>query len=329
MIFSSKTILFVSPSFFGYERAIEKRLKELGANVYFYDDRPSNGFWGKGLLRAHKKLYAFKIERYYKTIEYEIDRIQSLDYVFLLSPEALPLSLLDKIVKKHNQVKVHLYMWDSIQNKIGTKKYLPYCNRILTFDPNDKKYNNKIEFLPLFYLNEYADIPQRNIYDYDMSFIGTAHSDRFLLTNIIRQQIEEMGGSVYTYFYLHSKKLFLYRKITDSNFSSTKASDFQYKALTCEDTINIISKSKAVLDIHHPKQSGLTMRTLEILGSRRKLITTNAEVAKYDFYNPQNILIIDRESPKIPIEFLNSPYVSIDENIYRKYSLDGWLDAIF
>ena len=329
MVVSGKNIVFISPSFFGYERAIEKRLKELGGNVYFFDDRPSNGFWGKGLLRAHKKMYAAHIKRYYKPIERIIESIDKIDIVFLLSPEALPLALLTKIIKNHPYVKVLLYMWDSIQNKIGTKKYLPYCNKIFTFDPNDKQYDDRIEFCSLFYLNEYASIPSCEKYDYDLSFIGTAHSDRFLLANNIRQQIEQRGGRVYNFFYLQSKKLFLYRKITDYNFRSTSVTDFQYRALTSEETRKIICKSKAVLDIQHPKQTGLTMRTLEVLGSKRKLITTNSEIAKYDFYNSQNILIINRTNPFIPADFLETPYIPIPSSIYMKYSLDGWLETIF
>lgn len=324
-----KSILFISPSFFGYELAIEKRLKEFGANVHFFDDRPSNSFLGKGLLRAHKKLYANRIRKYYLPIEKKIDEIPQIDYIFLLSPEALPIQLLQKTIQKHPGVRVVLYMWDSIQNKIGTKKYLPYCDRILTFDPRDKQFNENIEFLSLFYLNEYATVEPKTLYDYDLSFVGTAHSDRFILANKVKKQIEDLGGVVFTFFYLQSKKLYLYRKITDENFRKTKVSDFQYKSLSSKETIDVISRSKTVLDIQHPNQTGLTMRTLEILGSKRKLITTNEEVANYDFYNPHNILIIDRNSPQIPSEFLSTPYVPIPDDIYRKYSIDGWLENIF
>lgn len=328
MILSGKTILFFSPSFFGYERAIEKRLKELGAKVFFFDDRPSNGFWGKGLLRAHKKMYASHIRRYYKPIEQQIDRIDKIDIVFLLSPEALPLALLKKIIDNNPNVRVILYMWDSIQNKIGTKKYLPYCHRIFTFDPLDKLYDDRISFCSLFYLNEYALISPGLEYKYDLSFVGTAHSDRVNLANNVKKQVESFGGRVYTFFYLQSKKLFIYRWLTDPNFRKTKVSDFQYIPLSSEKTMELFGSSKVILDIQHPRQSGLTMRTLEVLGSRRKLITTNKEVAKYDFYNPQNILIIDRNNPEIPQGFMNSPYVPIEENIYKKYSLDGWLSFI-
>lgn len=329
MDFTGKTVLFISPSFFGYEQAIAKRMEELGATVYFFDDRPSNSFLGKGLLRAHKKLYAAKIRQYYKPIEKEIESIPNIDVIFLLSPEALPLPLLEKTITSNPGIKVLLYMWDSIQNKIGTKKYLPYCHRIFTFDPGDKKYDDRIEFCPLFYLNEYSLLDTADSYDYDLSFIGTAHSDRYILASSIRNQIENVGGKVFLYFYLQSRKLYLYLKLTNVHFRLTHVNQFQYKPLSSKETMEIIKKSRIVLDIQHPKQTGLTMRTLEVLGAQRKLITTNVEVSNYDFYNAQNILIVDRNNPSIPFEFITSPYVPVEESIYKKYSLDGWLNCIF
>lgn len=328
MNFKGKTILFISPSFFGYEKYIAERMEELGAKVFFFDDRPSNSFWGKGLLRAHKKLYAAKIWMYYRPIEKKIEAIPYIDIIFLLSPEGFPLPLLEKTIAANPNVKVLLYMWDSVQNKIGTKKYLPYCHRIFTFDPNDRKYDKRIEFCSLFYLNEYSSLNSDN-YDYELSFIGTAHSDRYLLASKLKGQVEKTGGRIFYYFYLQSRKLFVYYKLTNPHFRKTKANDFQYRSLSKEETMKIIEKSKIVLDIQHPKQTGLTMRTLEVLGSKRKLITTNKEVSKYDFYNSNNILIVDRDAPVIPDDFLRTPYLQIDDNIYKRYSLDGWLNKIF
>ena len=329
MQLEGKKILFISPSFFGYECAVVKRLKELGSIVYFFDDRPSNGFWGKGLLRAHKKLYAYKIKKYYEPIEKQINEIPQIDYLFLLSPEAFPISLLRSITNRNSNVKVILYMWDSLKNKVGTQKYLSYCHSVFTFDPKDKQYAERIQFLPLFYLNEYARIMPKQTYDYEISFIGTAHSDRIVMFNKVRNQVENYGGKTYAYFYLQSKKLFIYRKLTNPYFKKTNISDFRYEPLSSKMTMDVIERSKAILDVQHPNQTGLTMRTLEILGSQRKLITTNAEVRNYDFYNPQNILVVDRDNPVIPQSFMQTPFVPIDECIYKKYSLDGWLNTIF
>ena len=71
------------------------------------------------------------------------------------------------------------------------------------------------------------------------------------------------------------------------------------------------------------------MRSIEMLGAERKLITTNAAIKEYDFYNPNNICVIDRNNPVIDKQFLSIPYESVSPELYHKYSLDGWLEYIF
>jgi hypothetical protein len=83
------------------------------------------------------------------------------------------------------------------------------------------------------------------------------------------------------------------------------------------------------VDIQHPKQQGLTMRAIEALGSRRKLLTTNASIRTYDFYSPENIRIIGRHGVALCPEFFKTPGVEVPELVYHKYSIDGWLDSVF
>lgn len=61
----------------------------------------------------------------------------------------------------------------------------------------------------------------------------------------------------------------------------------------------------------------------------KKLITTNPHVKEYDFYQPENILIVDRYNPVITKEFLNVPWKDISEEIYKKYSISSWFNTIF
>lgn len=70
------------------------------------------------------------------------------------------------------------------------------------------------------------------------------------------------------------------------------------------------------------------MRTLETLGARKKLVTTNSSVKLYDFYNEENICVIDRSAPSIPLAFFDKPYKQVEPLVYRKYSLVGWVDEI-
>lgn len=130
--------------------------------------------------------------------------------------------------------------------------------------------------------------------------------------------------------FLQSKKIYFFRKIFDKRLKNAKLEDFHFKSLSHEEIADISKNSKAILDIQRDIQSGLTMRTIEIaLGMRKKLITTNSDIMKYDFYNENNILIIDRKNPIIKKEFLENEYIALDEKIYQKYSIKNWIKNIF
>ena len=104
--------------------------------------------------------------------------------------------------------------------------------------------------------------------------------------------------------------------------------DFSYISKKSSEIRDILLSSNVVVDIQHPRQTGLTMRTIEMLGLGKKLITTNADIRNYDFYNPRNILVIDRDNPVIDEDFIRTPYEEIDEDIRKRYSLEGFVREI-
>lgn len=324
----NKSILLFSPAFFGYEKAIKKRLLDLGAKVDFFDERPANTFWSKAFIRLYPQILHLYIARYYKSI-YDLVRNNNYDYIFVINIEAMPKSFLNKMRENFPNAKFILYMWDSIHNKKNTINYLSCFDKVLSFDKNDCIENPFIIFRPLFFLNEYTNISKFQNYKYDLSFIGTAHSDRYMLLEKIRMLPNVTGRNCYFYLYLQDWKLFFLYKIKSPTFRKANFRDFNYVPLTKKELMSLIKDSRIIIDIQHPKQVGLTIRTIEMLGAHRKLITTNAAIKNYDFYNPNNILVIDRENPEIPDWFFYTDYEQVDQAIYYKYSLNGWLNDIF
>lgn len=328
MFFRNKSILLFSPTFFGYEKSIKKRLLELGARVDFFDERPANTFWVKAFIRFFPKILHFYIAYYYNSIYNLINR-NKYDYVLVINLEAMPKFFLEKLKVKFPTTIFILYMWDSMRNKKNAIYYMPYFNKIFSFDKEDCKKNPSIKFRPLFFLNEYAEIINAKQYKYDSLFIGTVHSDRYALLKKIQEQLTNINKKYYFYLYLQNWKLFLVYKLGNTIYRTARLNDFKYIPLTKNELIGLISQSRSVIDIQHPKQVGLTIRTIEMLGAGRKLITTNASIKDYDFYDPSNILVIDRENPEIPEQFFYTDYRPINEKTYYKYSLDGWLEEIF
>lgn len=324
----NKSILLISPTFFGYEKSIKQRLSEMAAKVDYFDERPANTFWSKAFVRINRKLISHRISQYYDSI-YKTIRNQVYDYVLVVNVEAMPISFLKKVREINPCAVLILYMWDSLSNKKNTVNYLSLFDRVYSFDPEDCKINSTISFRPLFFLNEYSKLSHKQNYKYDFSFVGTAHSDRYLLIQKIYNQIQNLGLKSYWYLYLQDLKLFYWNKLTNSSFAKAHLHDFRYKALSKDKVLDLVEKSRIIIDIQHPNQVGLTMRVIEILGARRKLVTTNTSIKDYEFYHEDNILVIDRENPIINKEFCYKKYQPLDDCIYYKYSLDGWLEDIF
>ena len=101
------------------------------------------------------------------------------------------------------------------------------------------------------------------------------------------------------------------------------------KALSKKKMFYILNHSKAILDIPVKGQDGLTMRTFEVIGQRKKLITTNTSIVKYDFYNSNNILLLKEDNITDIKHFLTGGTKNIDEEIFNKYSLSFFCRAIF
>ena len=119
------------------------------------------------------------------------------------------------------------------------------------------------------------------------------------------------------------------RYIEDKEIRVEPISNIKFNMLGVQKMAGLVAASRVILDVQHPKQSGLTLRPVEMLGARRKLITTNQNIRIYDFYDENNILIVDRENPKINSEFFSLPYRDIDKVIYDKYSIHAWVKRIF
>ena len=320
----NKNILFFCPSFFGYELKIKDKMEEMGATVDFYDERSISKSYEKALLKINPDLFTKKSESYYLGI---LDKIKnnSYDVVLFVKAEMVPVSILKKLRQIFNTASFHLYFYDSVKNVKGVEKKLDYFDSIYSFDRNDcKKYGFK--FRPLFYLDEYRkDIKADNEFLYDLCFIGTIHSDRYKILKEIQYNVEKKQMKMFMYPYLQSKFIYYFYKLTKKEFKGTSIHDFKFEKMSSHDIAEVVDKSKVIIDIQHPKQTGLTMRTIEMIGMNKKMITTNIDIMKYDFYSPQNISVINRNYIVLDDDFFNKKYEQISKNIYDSYSIKDWI----
>lgn len=326
---NNKNILFFSVQTFNLEKEIIKKLKEFGANVDYYDERPSNNNFAKGIIRLKRSIYQHKIDKYYEGI-LQKSSLKKYDFLFVNRGEVVPEFFLEKFKGSQPNCTLIFYTWDSFTNHSHPVTILKYFDKKFTFDSDDAVKHN-INFRPLFFLDVYKNVRQakNDRLEYDLLFLGTAHSDRYKISTSIVNWCNQNNLKSFCYYYMHGKMVYFYKKMFDKSFQEFDLKKLSFKSLTTSEILDLYKKSNVILDVNHPGQKGLTMRTFESVGAGKKIITTNKEVKKYSFYNPKNIYVIDRDNIKLDKAFFESGYEDIDEEFYDRMSIEGWLKCLF
>lgn len=99
--------------------------------------------------------------------------------------------------------------------------------------------------------------------------------------------------------------------------------------ISFQQNIEYAKQSKVLVDFLENVHKGLSFRTFEALAYRKKLITTNPEIMKYDFYHPNNVFVWNGKDFAGLADFLATPYQEIEESIRRKYSFGNWIRYLF
>jgi hypothetical protein len=121
----------------------------------------------------------------------------------------------------------------------------------------------------------------------------------------------------------------MYAKEFLAHFPFMPIKKVSFTPLSLDGTIDMLNKCKAILDLNPPYQTSLSSRAVESMVARRKFITINKHIMDYDFYNPNNILLIDIENPVIPKSFLETPYEEVPKDVLYYYSVSGLVDSLF
>ena len=322
-LFGRRVLLF-APRFFGYDRDIADELRRRGAEVDLLPDRPFESASMKAVARFLRSAAVVAAERFYRR---ELARLarSTYDLIFVVNGQTLSGAFLAFLRAEFPRAKFVLYIWDSFDNRRSIVANLKFFDDCSSFDRAGAAHYG-LRFRPLFFSPEFERGADKD-FDHHLSFVGTAHTDRFATISRISSSLKPCYR-FYWYLYLQAPWVYYAYWVTNPSFRRAKIGDFHFIPLTRGEVQKVFFGSRAILDVEHPRQTGLTIRTLETMGASRKLITTNSRVREYDFFLPENVCVIDRHDVRIPDSFLEAPYRPIDPRIYKKYSLAGWIDEI-
>ena len=321
---TGQRVLLIAPRFFGYDQDIATELRRRGAEVDFLPDRPFDTPLMKAVTRFGRQLILKAADKFYQRAFERLGRA-SYDLIFVVNGQTLSTFILTELRSSFPNARFVLYIWDSFRNRRSIIDNLHFFDDCLSFDPDCSKAYG-LRFRPRFFSPGFAH-GHTDEFDYHLSFIGTAHTDRYTIISSVAQSLEP-HIRCYWYLYIQAPWVFYVYRLSNPAFRTAKIASFHFEPLQRVDVQKVFFRSRAILDIEHPLQTGLTIRTLETLGASRKLITTNGRVREYDFFRDENIYVIDRRRAKVPKSFLETPYCVVDPLLYEKYSLKGWMDEV-
>ena len=330
---NNSRILLIAPKFFGYYKEMLKEMENQGYSADYICDMPSDSNFLKAAGRISKKLTYGATGKYFTDYVLPAVKREKYSHVIVIGGMTFAFSpdMFEKIRRCQEDARFVLYQWDSEKNLPYSTGIHRFFDKIYTFDrPDSVREVEKYTLLPLFYLPEYAQIAEeKHELKFDCSYIGTAHPRKYKEINEISEAVKEKLPRQFIFHYMPSKLKFIYHKIKAPEYRHARYSEFETEKLSKAETLSIISNSFCVLDAPQGGQTGLTIRTIECLGAKKKLITTNSDIANYDFYNPANILIWSENStPDFSSDFFTSDYKELPDEIYRKYSLSSWIKTL-
>jgi hypothetical protein len=234
------------------------------------------------------------------------------DVALLINPAQIDPTQLAVAFKSSDRKIAYLY--DSFSRWPMSHEQLAEYDEVFSFDPENAK-SHGLKKLHNFIYEDYVADAEPVEYS---AIVVMAGKDRVPALQCLAQEFDRLGISDYK-FLVQSKPIAgVHPGIT-----------FFSQRMSLESVGELVKRSRIILDISKPGQAGLSFRFFEAMASRKKVITTNKSVMDYDFYNPANILVIDESSPVIPERFITEPYVDVPEQIYQKYTLQGWARTVF
>ncbi|MGR9578168.1 hypothetical protein [Pandoraea sputorum] len=319
-----KQALLIAPRFFGYDQEIRAELERRGAKVDVLADRPFDTPFMTAVTRFRRDWVIGAATRLYKQSLETFGRTH-YDLIFVVNGQTLSPEMLRFLRAAYPGARFVLYMWDSMDNRAAVLPNLPLFDRTLSFDRKSAQTYGMV-FRPLFFSSGFEQTPvESDSHEYDLSFIGTAHTDRWAVASRVKRAVPAKTNCFF-YLYLQAPWVYWAYRVTNPTMRQAPKSDFRFAPIAKSDVQSVFRRSLGILDIEHPSQTGLTIRTLETLGAQKKLVTTNQRIRDYDFYDASNVCCIDRHRPEIPADFLTTPYRASAPEIYRKYSIAGWMD---
>ena len=207
-------------------------------------------------------------------------------------------------------------------NRKDPRRYTGLDAEFFSFDEGDSK-RFGIRYQPYCYdllISGADESPERGrgeIFNQDVFFVGMAY-DRAERLIEVHKLFEEQGIK---------DRLVIVRN-PHRRYNSEVDKYLTDAHMTYDEVVQAVRESRAVLEILQGGQRGISLRPMEAITFKKKLITDNTAIKEYNLYNPENVFIIGEDPVENLRDFVFGPYAPVPESVLDDYTPQHWLDAL-
>ncbi|CAH0336294.1 hypothetical protein FVB9288_01980 [Flavobacterium sp. CECT 9288] len=308
----------ISYDYFGYDKHIVIELQKRNLNVTHIDIskfhfsysskfQKINNFFTKLFFKKNVKQIELK-----KFIFNQLLPLGKQDIILVIRPDLISRETHLEIKKQTSEYVCYLY--DSCTRFNIKNLTKGVFERIYSFDKDD------VEKFGFMTLTNYIFLEKKEIrksFKFPV-FIIMSVDERLTVLNLLVEKLYSLG--------IDSKCIVISPKNPESLHPSIQHLRENINPIEVQ---NLMNESEIFIDLIRKNHNGLSFRIFEALAFQRKTITTNQSIKNYDFYNPNNILIITENDIKINKSFFETSYQPIKDEIFHKYSIQNWVNTIF
>ena len=255
----------------------------------------------------------------------EIRKITSEDKVLIWDIPSIKTNIM--LHQELTTDEIMTFLWNPVcslyQSRFSLWKFLHYKenNHFLysTFDPYDARMHNML-LLPQVYdfsqLHQCINDNTDKAILYDVAFLAALKGREYEIYKTY-ERLKDENLIVFLYLFHPNTRI----RIPETLRTYLHTEKIQY-----DEYIKQAIHSKAILEIVQKGQEGMSLRPLEAVILKKKLITNNVNMVNEKIYHPDNVYILNYRNKYSTIrEFLEASYVDLPEELKQRHDIRVWM----
>lgn len=317
-------ICVISFDFWHYDEHIVRKLNERDIKAHHINIGAfSHKHLGSKISNAFSKILFGKNLKHQKRQRFVIESLEKIgfqDQILVLNPDTLDSETLKFI--KERTFRCITYLYDCLE-RYPVQDKLHFFDKIFSFDDKDVRefgFEKLTNYNYLEYLPAEDQNPQLDLY-----YITSYDKNRNAILRKLAPVLHKKGIS--HRFLIVGKRI--WKEQIRASEPLKNYAVLKRKTIPAAETISVYRNTKAILELMRAGQTGLSFRFFEAMALEKKIITNNREIPNYDFYTPENILILKDDFSNLNKDFFEKPYRKLSQDVYDYYTLDKWVDRVF